>query len=169
VKLPDIAETDAPGAPISGFTMLSSKRGPREDVEASDPASDAMLAGSKRTEAGAGTQQVRIRLADHVARNVRVTATECAAERRIGSDQADDAEDAAAAAMLLILRLNEQVPRSTSTILPASSPGAYGFVPVSSRRQCACLRRRVEHRSFDHRGQRSGPGWNTGALVAGRR
>ena len=51
VKLPDIADTDAPGAPISGFTMLSSKRGPREDVEASDPASDAMLAGSKRTEA----------------------------------------------------------------------------------------------------------------------
>src|SRR5262245_14309561 len=39
VKPPDLADTDAPGAPISGLTRLSSKRGPREDVEASEPAS----------------------------------------------------------------------------------------------------------------------------------
>ena len=51
VKLPDMADTDAPGAPISGLTMLSSKRGPREEVEASDPASDTLPLGEKRTTA----------------------------------------------------------------------------------------------------------------------
>ena len=49
VKLPAIADTEAPGAPISGLTMLSSKRGPREEVEASEPASDTRLAVEKRT------------------------------------------------------------------------------------------------------------------------
>ena len=51
VKLPESAEIDAPGAPISGLTMLSSKRGPREEVDASEPASDAWFVGSKRTDA----------------------------------------------------------------------------------------------------------------------
>ena len=49
VKLPDIADTEAPGAPISGLTMLSSKRGPRDDVDAIEPVSGALFAGSKRT------------------------------------------------------------------------------------------------------------------------
>src|SRR4051794_16726911 len=51
VKLPDMADTDAPGAPISGLTMLSSKRGPREDVDASEPTSDNTPVGENRTEA----------------------------------------------------------------------------------------------------------------------
>ena len=52
VKLPESAEIDAPGAPISGLTMLSSKRGPREEVEASEPASGRLVqSGSKRTDA----------------------------------------------------------------------------------------------------------------------
>ena len=49
MKLPDVAEIDAPGAPISGLTMLSSKRGPREEVEASEPASETLPLGEKRT------------------------------------------------------------------------------------------------------------------------
>src|SRR5688500_3189336 len=49
VKLPDIADTDAPGAPISGFTMLSSKRGPRDDVDASEPATETVPVSEKRT------------------------------------------------------------------------------------------------------------------------
>src|SRR6476659_9740757 len=48
VKLPDMADTDAPGAPISGLTMLSSKRGPRDEVEASVPASESTLVGENR-------------------------------------------------------------------------------------------------------------------------
>ena len=51
VKLPESAEIDAPGAPISGLTMLSSKRGPREEVEASEPATKPGSWGSKRTDA----------------------------------------------------------------------------------------------------------------------
>src|ERR1041384_741522 len=51
LKLPDMADTDAPGAPISGLTMLSSKRGPREDVDASEPASDNVPEGENRTTA----------------------------------------------------------------------------------------------------------------------
>src|SRR6188508_299203 len=51
VKPPESAEIDAPGAPISGLTMLSSKRGPREEVDASDPANEAWFVGSKRTDA----------------------------------------------------------------------------------------------------------------------
>src|ERR1700704_5211814 len=34
--------------------------------------------------------------------------------------------------MFAILRLNEQLPRSTNTILPASSPAAKGVVPFAS-------------------------------------
>ena len=34
VKLPDIAETEAPGAAISCLTLLTSKRGPRETLRA---------------------------------------------------------------------------------------------------------------------------------------
>ena len=37
-----------------------------------------------------------------------------------------------AAAMLAIFRLNEQEPRSTSTMRPASSPAAYGLAPSAS-------------------------------------
>ncbi len=83
VKLPDIADTDAPGAPISGLTMLSSKRGPREEVEASDPASDNTPFGREAHDGIARAQDVRVNLVDHEARNGLDTAAEGAAERRI--------------------------------------------------------------------------------------
>src|SRR5262245_29704981 len=128
VKPPERAETDAPGAPISGLTMLSSKRGPREDVDASEPAS--------------GNELMRIvappRIAFASASVIMYAGIVCTpppkapANGTLPSINPMMPRMPPAAAMLAIFRLNEQVPRSTSTMRPASSPAVYGVLPAAS-------------------------------------
>src|SRR4051812_32567219 len=132
VKLPDIAETDAPGAPISGLTMLSSKRGPREDVEAIEPASDNVPVGENRTTAA----PVRSTAASELLiMNAGMPASPPPLAPANGASAVTTPmmpRMPPAALMFAILRLNEQLPRSTNTILPVSSPATYGVAPVAS-------------------------------------
>src|SRR5262245_48841036 len=133
VKPPERAETDAPGAPISGLTMLSSKRGPREDVDASEPAS--------------GNELMRMvappRIAFASASVIMYAGIVCTpppnapAKGTLASINPMIPRMPPAAAMFAIFRLNEQVPRSTSTMRPASSPAVYGLVPAASAQPMA--------------------------------
>src|SRR5688572_16859509 len=132
VKPPESAEIEAPGAAISGLTMLSSKRGPREDVDASEPASGSWLVGEKRTAAFPGRSTFA---STWLIMNAGIEGTPAPSAPAKGTSELTRPimlRMAPAAARFETLTLNEQMPRSTSTMRPASSPAAYGEVTPSA-------------------------------------
>ena len=109
------------GAPISGLIRsVFSCCGPRDEEPTIVPFSCTPTVGSNLTTvpASSALQTVRVRLADHVARDRRRTAAETALERITRCDEPDDADQTAASPMFEILMENSQTPRSTSTIFP---------------------------------------------------
>src|SRR6476469_9142265 len=133
VPVPATAETEAPGAPMSGLSRLVRLDGPRDDEPTMWPTSAIPAAGSKVTRVVGAFMAVDVAWL--------TMKPGIAAHRLLGQSPSEPSNGSPGvmrpmtpmaplpAAMLAIFALKLQVPRSTRTTLPASVPAANGRHP----------------------------------------